>query len=129
KMFATMQDVTEDRLAVMGDFVLIDFAGTLDGEALQELKSDNFLLEQGSKRFIPGFEEQVTGMKNGETKDIKLTFPEDYHEKKMAGKEVIFTVTAKGLKEQKLPEIDDNFIKNFEKYNTLEDLKNDVRKS
>lgn len=129
KMFATMQDVTEDRPAVMGDFVLIDFAGTLDGEALQELKSDNFLLELGSKRFIPGFEEQVTGMKNGETKDIKLTFPEDYHEKKMAGKEVIFTVTVKGLKEQKLPEIDDNFIKNFEKYNTLEDLKNDVRKS
>jgi len=68
-------------------------------------------------------------MKNGETKEINLTFPSDYQEKKMAGKDVIFTVTIKGLKEQKLPEIDENFIKNFDKYNSLEDLKNDVRKS
>lgn len=129
KMFATMQDVTEDRQAVTGDFVTIDFTGTLDGEALAELKSENFLLELGSKRFIPGFEEQLAGMRSGETKEINLTFPADYSEKKMAGKDVIFTVTIKGLKEQKLPEIDDNFIKNFDKYNTLDDLKNDVRKS
>jgi trigger factor len=129
KMFATMQDVTEDRQAVTGDFVTIDFTGTLDGEALAELKSENFLLELGSKRFIPGFEEQLAGMRNGETKEINLTFPADYSEKKMAGKDVIFTVTIKGLKEQKLPEIDDNFIKNFDKYNNLDDLKNDVRKS
>ena len=129
KMFATMQDVTEDRQAVTGDFVTIDFTGTIDGEALAELKSENFLLELGSKRFIPGFEEQLAGMRNGETKEINLTFPADYPEKKMAGKDVIFTVTIKGLKEQKLPEIDDNFIKNFDKYNTLDDLKNDVRKS
>jgi trigger factor len=129
KMFATMQDVTEDRQAVTGDFVTIDFTGTLDGEALAELKSENFLLELGSKRFILGFEEQLAGMRSGETKEINLTFPADYSEKKMAGKDVIFTVTIKGLKEQKLPEIDDNFIKNFDKYNTLDDLKNDVRKS
>ena len=129
KMFATMQDVTEDRQAVTGDFVTIDFTGTLDGEALAELKSENFLLELGSKRFIPGFEEQLVGMRKGETKEINLTFPADYSEKKLAGKDVIFTVTIKGLKEQKLPEIDDNFIKNFDKYNTLDDLKNDVRKS
>jgi trigger factor len=129
KMFATMQDVTEDRQAVLGDFVTIDFAGTLDGEALPELKSENFLLEIGSKRFIPGFEEQLVGMRSGETKDINVTFPTDYHEKKMAGKNVTFTVTLKGLKEQKLPEINEDFIKNFDKYNTLDDLKNDVRKS
>ncbi len=127
KMFATMQDVAEDRQAVMGDFATIDFSGTLDGDALPELKSDNFLLELGSKRFIPGFEEAVVGMKNSETKTINLTFPADYSEKKMAGKDVIFTVTVKGLKEQKLPEINEEFIKNFEKYNTLDDLKNDVR--
>ena len=129
KMFATMEDVSEDRQASMGDFVTIDFAGTLNGEALPELKADNYLLELGSKRFIPGFEEQVTGMKKGETLDIQVTFPEDYHEKKMAGKDVIFNVTLQGLKEQKLPEIDENFIKNFDKYNTLDDLKNDVRKT
>ena len=99
----------------------------MDGEALPELKSDDFLLELGSKRFIPGFEEQIVGMKNGETKTIDLTFPADYSEKKMAGKDVIFTVSVKGLKEQKLPEINEEFIKNFEKYNTLDDLKNDVR--
>ncbi|MEN6468925.1 MAG: trigger factor [Smithella sp.] len=129
KMFATMQDVTEDRPAVMGDFVTIDFAGTLDGEALPELKSENFLLELGSKKFIPGYEEQIVGMKNGEIKDVHVTFPSDYHEKKMAGKDVTFNVTLKGLKEQKLPEIDEDFIKNFDKYNTLEDLKNDVKKT
>jgi trigger factor len=129
KMFSTMQDVAEDRPAAMGDFVTIDFSGTLDGEALPELKSDNYLLELGSKRFVPGFEEQIAGMKKGETLDINVTFPADYHETKMAGKDVVFTVTLKELKEQKLPEIDENFIKNFDKYNTLEDLKNDVRKS
>lgn len=129
KMFATMQDVTEDRPAVMGDFVTIDFAGTLDGVALPELKSDNHLLELGSQRFIPGYEEQIVGMKNGETKDIEVTFPADYHEAKMAGKEVGFVVTIKGIKEQKLPEIDENFVKNFDKYDSLADLKDDVRKS
>ncbi len=126
KMFATMQDVVEDRQAVMGDFVTIDFSGTLDGEALPELKSENFVLELGSKRFIPGFEERIVDMKTGETKEFNITFPEDYSEKKMAGKEAVFTVTVKGLKEQQLPEIDEEFIKNFEKYNSLEDLKNDV---
>lgn len=129
KMFATMEDVVEDRPAAMGDFVTIDFAGTLEGEALPELKSDNYLLELGSNRFVPGYEEQIAGMKAGETKDIQVTFPEDYHEKKMAGKDVVFQVTLKGIKEQKLPEIDENFVKNFDKYNSLDDLKNDVRKS
>lgn len=129
KMFATMEDVTDDRPCKMGDFVSIDFAGTLDGEALPELKAQDYLLELGSKRFIPGFEQQVAGMKKGETRDLKVTFPEDYHEKKMAGKEVIFRVTVNLLKEQKLPEVDDQFIKNFDKYETLDDLKNDVRKS
>ena len=129
KMFATMQDVAEDRPAVMGDFVTIDFKGKMDGQELPELQSDNYLLELGSKRFIPGFEEQIVGMKNNETKEINLTFPADYHEKKMAGKAVVFTVILKGLKEQKLPDIDENFIKNFDKYNTLEELMNDVRKT
>lgn len=129
KMFATMQDVTEDRQALMGDFVMIDFAGTMDGQSLSELKADDHLLELGSKRFIPGFEEELVGMKAGQTKEIHLTFPADYHEQKMAGKEVTFTVTVKGLKEQKLPELDENFIKNFDKYNSLDDLRKDVRQS
>ena len=129
RMFASLRDVAEDRPAAMGDFVTIDFAGTLDGEALPELKADDHLLELGSKRFVPGFEEQVAGMKKGETLDIQVTFPADYSETKMAGKNVVFTVTVKDLKEQKLPDMNEDFIKNFDKYNTLEDLTSDVRKS
>ncbi|MBP7341943.1 MAG: trigger factor [Smithellaceae bacterium] len=129
KMFATMQDIEDDRPADMGDFVTIDFSGTLDNEALPELQSENYTLELGSQRFVPGYEEQIVGMRKGETKDVKVTFPEDYHEKKMAGKEVAFTVVLKGIKEQKLPEINEEFVKNFDKYNTLDDLKNDVRQS
>jgi trigger factor len=129
QMFATMEEVKDNRAAAVGDYVTIDFAGSLDGEAHQELKADNHLLELGSKRFIPGFEEHLVGMENGETKTINIKFPEDYHEKKFAGKDVIFTVTIKDIKEKKLPEIDESFIKNFDKYNSLDELKNDVRKT
>jgi len=72
---------------------------------------------------FPDFEEQLIGMKNGETKSINVVFPENYHEKKFAGKEIIFNVTVKNIKEKKLPEIDENFIKNFDRYNSIEDLK------
>ena len=129
QMFATMEEVKDNRAAIMSDYVTIDFVGSLDGKAHQELKADNFLLELGSKRFIPGFEEQLVGMEKGEAKAINVKFPEDYHEKKFAGKDVIFTVTVKDIKEKKLPEIDENFIKNFDKYNSLNDLKNDVHKA
>ena len=129
QMFATMEEVKDNRPATMGDYVTIDFAGSLDGESHQELKADNHLLELGSKGFIPGFEEQLVGMKNSEIKAINVKFPEDYHEKKFAGKDVIFTVTIKDIKEKKLPEIDENFIKNFDKYNSLDELNNDVRKA
>jgi len=129
QMFATMEEVKDDRPVVNGDFVVIDFTGSLNGESYKELKAEDYLLEIGSQRFVPGFEEQLTGVKNGETKEIKVTFPEDYHEKKFAGKEIIFNVKVKGIKEKKLPDTDENFIKNFEKYNSLDDLKNDVRKS
>ena len=129
QMFATMEEIKDNRAAIMGDYVTLDFAGSLDGVSHQELKADNYPLELGSQRFIPGFEEQLVGMKNSETKEISVKFPEDYQEKKFAGKDVIFTVTIKDIKEKKLPEIDDNFIKNFDKYNSLDELKNDARKS
>jgi trigger factor len=124
-----MEVVKDDRAAIMCDYVTIDFAGTLDGISHDDLKADNYFLELGSKRFIPGFEEQIPGMKKGETLDIKVKFPEDYHEEKFVGKDVIFTVTIKDIKEKKLPEIDENFIKNFDKYNSLDELKNDARKA
>jgi trigger factor len=129
QMFATMEEIKEERPAAIGDFVTIDFAGSMNGESFKELKADNYFLEIGSKKFIPGFEEQVEGMKSGDTKSISVKFPEEYQEKKFAGKDVIFSITVKDIKEKKLPEIDENFIKNFDKYSSLEDLKNDVRKS
>jgi trigger factor len=129
QMFATMEEVKDDRPPVKGDFVVMDFAGNLNGESSPELKADNYFLEIGSQRFIPGFEEQLIGMKKGEERSIKVVFPKDYHEKKFADEEVIFNVTIKNIREKKLPELDENFIKNFDKYDSLEDLKNDVRKS
>lgn len=126
-MFATMSEVVDDRPVAKGDFVEMDFAGVFDGEELPELKGDNYFLEIGSQRFVPGFEDQIIGMKKGEDKELKVVFPEDYHEKKFAGKEVIFKVHLKNIKEKKLPALDENFIKNFERYNTLEDFRNDVR--
>ncbi|MCE5210127.1 MAG: trigger factor [Deltaproteobacteria bacterium] len=129
QMFATMEEVVDDRPAGKGDFVVIDFAGSLDGEFHKELKADDYFLEIGSEKFVPGFEEQLIGVKKGETREVKVTFPEDYHENKFAGKEVIFNVTVKSIREKKLPKDDENFIKNFEKYNTFEDFEKDVRKS
>ncbi len=129
QMFATMEEVTEDRQVVQGDFVVIDFAGSLDGQAYDELKSENYFLEIGSGKFVPGFEDQLIGLKKGETREINVTFPESYHENKFAGKEVIFKVTVNGIREKKLPENDENLVKNFEKYNSFEDFQNDVRKS
>ena len=129
QMFATMEEIQDDRSVINGDFVTIDFDGSLDGESYKELNAQDYMLEIGSQRFVPGFEEQLIGMKKGDAKEIKVTFPADYHESKFAGKEVIFNVTVKYIKEKKLPQTDENFIKNFEKYNSLTDFKDDVRKS
>ena len=129
QMFATMEEIKEQRPTVIGDFVTIDFTGSLNGEKPQELKADNYFLELGSQRFIPGFEDQIVGMKIDEIKEINIIFPEDYHENKFAGKEVTFSVLLKNIKEKKLPELDEAFVKNFDKYNSLDELKDNVRKS
>lgn len=128
-MFATMEEIEADRELCEGDFAVIDFEGTLDGKALKEMKADNYLLEIGGKTFVPGFEEQMTGMKKGQTKEITLTMPDDYHASHLAGKEVIFSVVLKNIKEKKLPDVDEKFIKNFDKYETLDDLKKDILKT
>jgi len=128
-MFATMEEVEADRGIGEGDFAVIDFAGTLDGNNLKEMKADNYLLEMGSKTFVPGFEEQLKGMKKGQTKEITITMPDDYHASHLAGKEVVFSVALKNIKEKKLPDVDEKFIKNFDKYETLDDLKKDILKT
>ena len=117
-MFATMQDIEEDRGLKAGEFATLDFEGTLAGEALKELKAENYFLEVGSGMLVPGFEDQLIGMKKGETKQIQVQFPDDYQAAHLAGKDVFFTVTLKGLKEKILPEINEDFVKNFEKYDS-----------
>jgi trigger factor len=128
QMFATMQDIEEDRGLTAGEFATLDFEGTLAGEALKELKAENYFLEVGSGMLVPGFEDQLIGMKKGETRPIQVRFPDAYQAAHLAGKEVSFAVTLKGIKEKKLPDINEEFVKNFEKYDSLESLKADVRK-
>ncbi|MBW2558317.1 MAG: trigger factor [Deltaproteobacteria bacterium] len=129
QMHAVLKDVEGDRGLVNNDFAVIDFDGKLDGEARKELASKDHTLEIGSGSFVPGFEEQMLGMKRGESKDITVTFPEDYGATDIAGKEVLFSVTLKSIREKILPEVDEEFVKNFDKYESLEDLKKDIKKS
>ncbi|MBU2055674.1 MAG: trigger factor [Proteobacteria bacterium] len=129
KMFATMEETHEERGVLPGDFVTIDYEGSLAGEMLKELKSENYFLEIGSNAFVSGFEDQLIGMKNGETGSIAVKFPETYNASHLAGKDVAFTVRVKGIRVKKLPEIDEEFIKNFERYDSLEALRAEVRKA
>jgi len=129
QMYATLEDVTKDRALAEDDFALIDFEGKLDGEARKELAAEDHTLQIGSKSFVPGFEEQLIGMKKGESKDITVTFPDDYSAKDIAGKEVLFSVTLKNIREKIFPKLDEEFVKNFEKYESLKDLKDDAKKS
>ena len=116
----------EDRPVENGDIVNIDFEGFLNGEPFDGGKSDSFDLEIGSGSFVPGFEEQLVGMNAGEEKDIDITFPEDYHAD-LAGKAVVFHVKANSIKVKDLPALDDEFAKDVSEFDTLDELKNDVR--
>lgn len=129
QMYATLEDIEEDRALVNGDFAVIDFEGKLDGEARKELVSEDYVFQAGSQSFVPGFEEQIAGMKKGEKRDITVTFPENYSAKDIAGKEVEFSITLKNIREKILPELNEDFVKNFERFETLEDLRESVRKS
>lgn len=129
QMFATMEEVTEERGVIEGDYVSLDFAGALAGEKLKELQSEDYLLEIGSKTFVPGFEEQLIGMRKDEKKTVAVRFPEKYQAVHLAGKDIEFEVHIKGIRIKKLPELDEQFIKNFERYESLEELKADIRKN
>lgn len=118
----------DDREARMGDTAVIDFDGFLDGERFDGGKAEDYSLELGSNVFIPGFEEQVVGMKLGEEKDLNLTFPQEYAEE-LAGKDVVFKVTLKSLTVPELPELDDEFAKDVSEFDTLETYKDDLRKN
>ena len=98
-----------------------------NGEAFEGGKGENYELELGSGSFVPGFEDQVIGMKAGEEKDLDITFPEDYH-KDLAGKKVVFHVKAKEIKCKELPKLDDDFAKDVSEYDTLKELKDSIKR-
>ena len=115
-----------DRPAELGDTANIDFEGFLDGVPFDGGKGENFDLKLGSGQFVPGFEDQVVGMNVGEEKDINVTFPENYHEG-LAGKAVVFHVKCNKLTVTVVPALDDEFAKDVSEFDTLEELKNDIR--
>jgi len=119
--------VSVDRKAKNGDTAVIDFEGFDDGTAFEGGKGEDYELKLGSGSFVPGFEEQIVGMKAGEEKDLDITFPEDYH-KDLAGKAVVFHVKAKEVKEPQAPEVDDEFAKDVSEFETLADFRKDLGK-
>ena len=123
---ASVENV-EDRAAAMGDIANINFLGTVDGIAFEGGAAENFDLTLGSGQFIPGFEEQVVGMNIGEDKDVNVTFPEDYNAKELAGKAAVFAVKLNKLSVKNVPAIDDELAKDASEFDTLEELKADIR--
>jgi trigger factor len=120
---AQLKPVEEDRPAAQGDFLTIDFKGFLGGVPFENGSAEDFQLELGAGRFIPGFEEQIIGQKIGEEKSITVTFPEDYNSKELAGKEATFAVTVKEIKVKELPALDDDFAKAIGEFETIDQLR------
>lgn len=122
--------VKEDGKAELGDTVVIDFEGFVDGEAFEGGKAENYSLELGSNSFIPGFEDQVVGLEAGQEKDIEVSFPEEYHAAELAGKPAVFKIKLHEMKTKQLPELDDEFAKDAdEEVETLAELKEKTKKS
>ncbi len=116
-----------DRAAKDGDVAVIDYTGTVDGIEFEGGKAENYELTLGSNTFIPGFEAQVVGMKTEETKDINVKFPEEYFSKDLAGKDAIFKVVLHEIKQKELPKIDDEFVKDVSEFDTIAELKADIK--
>lgn len=116
-----------DRETKEGDILTIDFKGFVDGEQFEGGTAEGQRLEIGSNTFIPGFEEQLIGKKKGDKVDVKVTFPEDYFEESLKGKEATFEVVIHEVKEKELPVLDDEFAKDVSEFDTLEEYKNNIR--
>jgi len=120
--------VKEDEPAEQGDTVVIDFEGFVDGEAFEGGKAENHSLELGSDSFIPGFEEQLIGVKAGDEKEVQVTFPEEYHAEELAGKPAVFKVKVHEVKQLVLPELDDDFAVDVDdEVETLDALKEKIK--
>ena len=117
----------EDRPVETGDIATIDFEGFVDGKAFEGGKAEGHDLEIGSNTFIPGFEDQVIGMNIDEEREIKVKFPEEYFSKDLAGKDAIFKVKVNEIKKKELPKLDDEFAKDVSEFDTLKELKADIK--
>ena len=117
----------DDRELQNGDIATIDFEGFVDGVAFEGGKAENHELEIGSGAFIPGFEDQLVGMKIDDEKEIKVTFPKEYFSKDLAGKEAMFKVKLHEIKKKELPELDDEFAKDVSEFDTLDELKASIK--
>lgn len=110
-----------------GDFAVIDFEGFVDGVAFEGGEGKGYPLQIGSGSFIPGFEEQLIGAKSGEERDVNVKFPEEYHAPNLAGKAAVFKVKVNDVKRKELPELNDEFVKGASSFNTVEELKADIK--
>lgn len=119
----------EDRGAENGDITTIDFEGFVDGEAFEGGKGTDYPLTLGSNSFIPGFEDQLVGAKAGDHVEVKVTFPEEYQAKELAGKEAVFQCDVKKVEAKELPELDDDFAQDVSEFDTLAEYKEDVKKN
>ncbi len=117
----------EDRPVEKGDITTIDFEGSIDGVKFEGGKAEGHELEIGSGSFIPGFEDQIIGMKIDEEKDVKVKFPDDYFSEELKGKDAVFKVKLHEIKKKELPEINDEFAKDTSEFETLEELKNSIK--
>jgi trigger factor len=120
-------ETVEDRKSEDGDTVIIDFEGSIDGEAFAGGSGENFELKLGSGQFIPGFEEQLVGKDAGEDVEVEVSFPEDYHAEELAGKPAVFKCKIHEIKKEILPEIDDELASDVSEFETLEEYKADLK--
>lgn len=125
---AKIVDVT-DRPVKDGDMIKLDFAGTVDGAAFDGGTARDYDLTIGSGSFIPGFEDQLIGVGIGESKDVKVTFPENYQEKSLAGKDAVFACTVNSIKEKQLPELNDEFADEVSEFSTLDEYRKNIEKN
>ena len=126
-LHANLKTVSEDRAIQSGDYVIMDYEGSVGGKPLEGAKAIDFTVEVGSGHFIPTFEERLIGLKPEEEKEIEVSFPEDYGYQKWAGKTVSFQVKIKEIKEKILPPLDDEFAKDLGDYSSLEEFKTKLR--
>lgn len=131
EQFAEVKELDDDAVIKEGNVAVIDFEGFKDGKAFKGGKGEDYSLEIGSHTFIPGFEEALVGLKKGDTKDVNVTFPENYHSEDLKGQPVIFKVTVKAVKERVLPEFNKEFFEdlNVGGVESLEDLKKYIKEN